>query len=45
LNQEGFLDASRVKTMWDEHQRGHRNWQYPLWCALMFQAWLEKNGG
>lgn len=44
LNQEGYLDVVRVKKMWDEHQRGHRNWQYPLWCVLMFQAWLEKNG-
>lgn len=43
LNQEGFLDARRVKTMWDEHLSGRRNWQYPLWCVLMFQAWLEKN--
>lgn len=43
LNQEGFLDARRVKAMWDEHQRGYRNWQNPLWCVLMFQAWLEKN--
>lgn len=44
LNREGFLNAGRVTKMWDEHQRGHRNWQYPLWCVLMFQAWLEKNG-
>lgn len=44
LTREGYLDADRVKKMWDEHQRGHRNWQYPLWCVLMFQTWLEKNG-
>lgn len=44
LNHEGYLDAVRVKKMWDEHQRGRRNWQYPLWCVLMFQAWLEKYG-
>lgn len=44
LNREGYLDAARVTKMWDEHLRGHRNWQYPLWCVLMFQAWLEKNG-
>ena len=44
LNREGYLDAGRVSKMWAEHQRGHRNWQYPLWCVLMFQAWLEKNG-
>ena len=44
LNREGYLDPARVKQMWDEHQRGQRNWQHPLWCVLMFQAWLEKNG-
>ena len=44
LNQEGFLDARRVTEIWNEHQRGHRNWENPLWCVLMFQAWLEKNG-
>lgn len=44
LNREGYLDTARVTKMWDEHQRGRRNWQYPLWCVLMFQAWLEQNG-
>jgi asparagine synthase (glutamine-hydrolysing) len=43
LNREGYLDVVRVKKMWDEHQCGNRNWQHPLWCVLMFQAWLEKN--
>lgn len=43
LNREGYLDANRVAKMWNEHQRGYRNWQHPLWCVLMFQAWLEKN--
>lgn len=44
LNCEGYLDTVRITKMWDEHQRGQRNWQHPLWCVLMFQAWLEKNG-
>lgn len=43
LSREGYLDAARVTKIWNEHQRGHRNWHYPLWCVLMFQAWLEKN--
>lgn len=43
LNRQGYLDAARVTKMWDKHQRGQHNWQHPLWCALMFQAWLEKN--
>lgn len=45
LNQEGLLDAQRVMRMWNSHQRGSHNWEHPLWCVLMFQAWLEKNGG
>lgn len=44
LNREGYLDADRVTKIWDEHQRGNRNWQYAIWCVLMFQSWLEKNG-
>jgi asparagine synthase (glutamine-hydrolysing) len=43
LNRQGYLDAARVSRMWHEHQSSHHNWQYPLWCVLMFQAWLEKN--
>ena len=29
-----------VKGAWDEHLRGRRNWDYPLWAVLMFEAWL-----
>lgn len=43
LNQEGLFNVGRVSKMWHEHQRGSRNWEHPLWCVLMFQAWLEKN--
>jgi len=38
---EGFLDGQRVQGVWQEHTRGRRNWQYPLWDVLMFQAWLQ----
>jgi asparagine synthase (glutamine-hydrolysing) len=43
LQQEGFFDALSIRTKWDEHQSGHRNWQYYLWPVLMFQAWLEES--
>ncbi|NRO96625.1 asparagine synthase (glutamine-hydrolyzing) [Paraburkholderia sp. NMBU_R16] len=46
LRDEGFLDATRVDRMWQQHLSGRMNWQHPLWTVLMFQAWLEaqKNG-
>lgn len=43
LQREGFFDSLAIRTKWDEHQSGHRNWQYYLWPVLMFQAWLEEN--
>lgn len=41
LADEGFLDSQRVYAVWQEHVSGQRNWQYPLWDVLMFEAWLE----
>jgi asparagine synthase (glutamine-hydrolysing) len=43
LKAEGFLEPSLVRAKWKEHLTGRRNWQYPLWDVLMFQAWLENN--
>lgn len=40
IEREGFLVADEVERKWREHQSGARNWQYLLWDALMFQAWL-----
>lgn len=40
LRQEGHLDPSPIRKKWMEHLSGRRNWQYPLWNVLMFQAWL-----
>jgi len=41
LRREGFLDPEPIWAKWQEHLLGRRNWQYPLWNVLMFQAWLE----
>lgn len=41
LRAGGFLEAEPIRKKWQEHLRGTRNWQYHLWGALMFQAWLE----
>mgnify|MGYP003673484327 CR=1 FL=1 len=46
LRKEGFLDSQAVRSMWQAHLSGERRWHYPLWCVLMFQAWLgEQRGG
>lgn len=42
LAREGFLHAAPITRKWQEHLAGRRNWQYPLWGVLMFQAWLER---
>lgn len=40
MQAQGFLDYAPILKKWDEHVSGKRNWQYPLWTVLMFQAWL-----
>jgi len=42
LRDEGFIEPTSVRRMWDEHVSGARRWHYPLWDILMFQAWLEQ---
>jgi asparagine synthase (glutamine-hydrolysing) len=41
LQQEGFFDADKVRSSWENHLAGKGHEEYNLWCALMFQAWLE----
>jgi asparagine synthase (glutamine-hydrolysing) len=42
LEREGMLDPDPVRVKWSEHVSGDRDWQYPLWNALMFQAWMAE---
>jgi asparagine synthase (glutamine-hydrolysing) len=42
LQDGGLLAAGPIRTKWIEHLDGTRNWQYPLWNVLMFQAWREQ---
>jgi asparagine synthase (glutamine-hydrolysing) len=44
LRREGYLRPEAVEARWQEHQACSRNWQYPLWDVLMFQAWLAQEG-
>jgi len=42
LKSAGLLDPAPVRQRLAEHQTGRRNWQYPLWGALMIQAWHRR---
>jgi len=41
LRREGFFDPKAITQKWTEHLDGGRNWHYPLWDVLTFQAWLQ----
>lgn len=41
LKAQGFFAVDPIRRAWDEHLRGQRSNQYPLWVILMFQAWLD----
>jgi len=40
LLQEGYFNPRPIRTQWQEHLSGQRNWAYSLWPVLMFQGWL-----
>lgn len=39
LASSGFLDATRVTRLWDDHRTGRADHSGRLWGALMFLAW------
>jgi asparagine synthase (glutamine-hydrolysing) len=43
LRREGYFHSAPIREKWKEHLSGQRNWQYPLWNVLMFQAWLSSH--
>jgi asparagine synthase (glutamine-hydrolysing) len=42
ITREGYFHPDPIRKKWAEHLSGARNWQYPLWNVLMFQAWLAE---
>jgi asparagine synthase (glutamine-hydrolysing) len=45
LQSEGWFDPKPIREKWAEHISEREDWQYHLWCILMFQAWLESTSG
>jgi asparagine synthase (glutamine-hydrolysing) len=41
IRRDGFLDARRVESCWQEHLSGQRDRARELWAILMVQAWLD----
>ena len=41
LRDEGYLHASAVRRVWQQHLAGWRDHRFLLWNFLMFQSWLE----
>jgi asparagine synthase (glutamine-hydrolysing) len=42
LGRHGLFSVPLIRTKWEEHVSGARNWQYLLWPVLMFQAWIAQ---
>ncbi|WLA85823.1 asparagine synthase (glutamine-hydrolyzing) [Bradyrhizobium elkanii] len=42
MEADGILDPALIRETWDQHLSGQINWQYRLWCVLMFQAWKRR---
>lgn len=45
LERHGLFNIEAIRTKWQEHISGGRNWQYLLWDVLVFQDWMARNVG
>ncbi len=41
LHGAGVFDRRRLQRVFEEHDRGQRDWSTPLWSILMFEAFLQ----
>jgi asparagine synthase (glutamine-hydrolysing) len=41
--EEGWVSAQAIRSTFDEHVSGRRNWDYRLWGVLMLEAWLAEH--
>ena len=39
IESAGWLNPAPIRQKWQQHLSGQANWQYRLWCVLMFEAW------
>lgn len=37
--QSDMLDETELRRLWDQHQKGIRNWQNVFWTVLMLRGW------
>ena len=44
LRDQGYFHPEPIRQRWQEHLSGTRNFQYPIWTILMFQAWIARRG-
>ena len=42
LRKEEYFYPAPIRTKWQEHLSGIRNWENSLWTILMFQLWLQE---
>lgn len=45
LRREGYFDPKPIRAAWAQHVRGRASAGNRLWSVLMFQAWLQQQGG
>jgi len=41
IRSAAYFEPRAIERAWKEHVAGTRNWEEPLWAALMFEAWRE----